>query len=158
MKLLKLAKKWRKQASMNGDNIIISLPIFRSNSGRARLLLKGHFAVYTVEDQKRFMVPMCCLEDQVFRQLLEMSEEEFGLPGNGPIRLPCDGLFMEGLVSWIKRREAADRDLIRKALIIASCVGNGGRFEVSCPSPLVTSGDYRRREPTGGQQFMVSSY
>ncbi|XP_031127761.1 auxin-responsive protein SAUR67-like [Ipomoea triloba] len=49
---------------------------------------KGHFAIYTA-DQKR--------------QLLNFSEEEFGLPSNGPITLPCDAVFMNYIISLLSR-------------------------------------------------------
>lgn len=62
---------------------------------------KGHFVVYT-SDGKRFTFPILYLSNQMFQQLLRMSEEEFGLPSNGPITLPCDAAFMEYAVALIK--------------------------------------------------------
>ncbi|KAI5592504.1 hypothetical protein BDE02_04G155600 [Populus trichocarpa] len=35
----------------------------------------------------------------IVRGLLAMSEEEFGPPGDGPITLPCNAVFMEHVVS-----------------------------------------------------------
>ncbi|MCD9559575.1 hypothetical protein HAX54_017625 [Datura stramonium] len=53
---------------------------------------KGHFVVYTT-DQARFSIPLAYLLNEIIRQLLNMSEEEFGLPSGGPITLPCDKLM-----------------------------------------------------------------
>ncbi|KAJ0960303.1 hypothetical protein J5N97_001874 [Dioscorea zingiberensis] len=55
---------------------------------------KGHFFVYTSEG-KRFMVPLAYLDNNIFKELLKISEEEFGIPGDGPITLPCDAASME---------------------------------------------------------------
>ena len=45
-----------------------------------------------------------------------MSEEEFGLPGNGPITLPCDAVFMEYALSLIQG--CVDRHL-QEALVMS---------------------------------------
>lgn len=63
---------------------------------------KGNFAVYTA-DGSRFAVSLAYLENPIFIELLKMSEEEYGLQGNGPITLPCDGVFMDFLVSLVER-------------------------------------------------------
>ncbi|KAG5611774.1 hypothetical protein H5410_023055 [Solanum commersonii] len=81
---------------------------------------KGHFVVYTA-DQAHFVVPLAYLENEVIRQLLSMSEEEFGLPRGGPITLPCDSVFMSYIISLIKKGVAAG-DLHRAVLLsIPSC-------------------------------------
>ncbi|CAN0878785.1 Auxin-responsive protein SAUR66 [Linum grandiflorum] len=144
MKLIKMAKKWRNQVATKKKNMIPTLPQLLTS----RSFSKGHFAVYTMEDQKRFMVPICCLDSQAFRELLEISEEEFGPPGSGPIRLPCDGPSVECLVSLI-RRAADDGDLF-KAVI--TCVYNGRRIASSC-SPL----DYSLERSNSSQQRLVIS-
>ncbi|KAJ8629263.1 hypothetical protein MRB53_022586 [Persea americana] len=63
---------------------------------------KGNFAVYTA-DGRRFAVPLAYLENPIFIELLKMSEEEFGLSGNAQITLPCDGVFMDYVVSLVQR-------------------------------------------------------
>ncbi|KAJ0960310.1 hypothetical protein J5N97_001881 [Dioscorea zingiberensis] len=55
---------------------------------------KGHFFIYSLEG-KRFMVPLAYLDNDIFKELLKTSEEEFGLPSDGPITMPCDAVFME---------------------------------------------------------------
>ncbi|XP_020254780.1 auxin-responsive protein SAUR68-like [Asparagus officinalis] len=74
---------------------------------------KGHFIVYT-SDAKRFMIPLSYLESSIFVELFKMSEDEFGLPSDGPITLPCDAVFMEFALSLLRRRgsKAMDRVLL----------------------------------------------
>ncbi|XP_031285185.1 auxin-responsive protein SAUR68-like [Pistacia vera] len=64
------------------------------NSNKSSVAEKGHFVVYTT-DQKRFVFPLMYLNNDIFLELLKVSEEEFGLSSDGPITLPCDA------VSWI---------------------------------------------------------
>ncbi|XP_056698680.1 auxin-responsive protein SAUR68-like [Spinacia oleracea] len=81
-KLIKLTRKWQKEAEPKRRRVAYSVAE------------KGHFVVYT-SDGKRFMVPLSYLKSQVFRELFRMAEEEFGVPTDGPITLPCDSIFME---------------------------------------------------------------
>ncbi|KAK9690650.1 hypothetical protein RND81_09G143500 [Saponaria officinalis] len=78
-KLIRLAGKWQKLTKTS------------------RVAEKGHFVVYTT-DQKRFVIPLSFLKTEVFRELFRMAEDEFGVPSDGPITLPCDSLFMEYVV------------------------------------------------------------
>lgn len=71
--------------------------------------------VYT-NDQKRFVVPLAYLQHEIIRQLLHMSEEEFGLPSDGPITLPCDALVMHYIISLIEKGVAAD---LQNALLVS---------------------------------------
>lgn len=59
---------------------------------------KGHFVVYTA-DQRGFMIPLLCLNTQIFRELLKLSEDEFGLPRDRPLTLSCDAIILEFLLS-----------------------------------------------------------
>ncbi|XP_019157548.1 PREDICTED: auxin-responsive protein SAUR68-like [Ipomoea nil] len=69
---------------------------------------KGHFAIYTA-DQKRVVIPLSYLENDIGRvwanyQLsVNLSQEEFGLPCNGPITLPCDAAFLDYIISLLSR-------------------------------------------------------
>ena len=56
------------------------------------------------------------LNNDIFRELLRMTEEEYGLPKNGPIMLPCDAVFMEYAVSLIRKHAAKD---LEKALLVS---------------------------------------
>ncbi|KAI9181967.1 hypothetical protein LWI28_020596 [Acer negundo] len=107
-KLIKLARKWQRVAALRRKTI--SLP-----SAAAPVADKGHFVVYTA-DQRRFVLPLSYLSNQIFQELLRMSEEEFGLPVNGPITLPCDAVFIEYAVSLIQG--CVDRHL-QEALVMS---------------------------------------
>ena len=114
-KLIKLAKKWQRVAIMRRKRI--SSPALNKNDEACTSYVanKGHFVVYTA-DQRRFIFPLRYLDNPVIKELLEISEEEFGLPSDGPIRLPCDAIFMQQIVSMIQG--IADRKL-EKALLMS---------------------------------------
>ncbi|KAH0683215.1 hypothetical protein KY290_021804 [Solanum tuberosum] len=122
-KLIKMARKWQKFAAMQRKRI--SFPrngsdVDSCSASSSYIVQKGHFVIYTA-DQVRLVVPLAYLENEVIRQLLSMSEEEFGLPSGGPITLPCDSAFMSYIISLIKRGVAAG-DLHRAVLLsIPSC-------------------------------------
>ncbi|KAK6946514.1 Small auxin-up RNA [Dillenia turbinata] len=94
-RLIELARKWQKRAASAGKRI--SLPrrnvIDADDSSTSSEACKGHFVVYT-NDQRRFVIPLLYLNNHVFIELLRMSEEEFGLPSDGPITLPCDAAYI----------------------------------------------------------------
>ncbi|GFY95815.1 SAUR-like auxin-responsive protein family [Actinidia rufa] len=74
---------------------------------------KGHYVVYTA-GQRRFMIPLVYLNNEIVRELFKLSEEEFGLPSDGPITLPCDSVFMEYVILLIQRGVAIN---LEKALL-----------------------------------------
>ncbi|KAK4721956.1 hypothetical protein R3W88_012189 [Solanum pinnatisectum] len=122
-KLIKMARKWQKFASMQRKRIS-----FPRNDGDAdrystssfSIVDKGYFVIYTT-DQARFVVPLAYLENEVIRQLLSMSEEEFGLPSDGPITFPCDSAFMSYIISLIEK-SVTSGDLHKALLLsIPSC-------------------------------------
>ncbi|CAF1928725.1 unnamed protein product, partial [Brassica oleracea] len=45
------------------------------------------------------------VDNSVFQVLLKISEEEFGLPTEGPITLPFDSVFLEYLIKLISEEE-----------------------------------------------------
>ncbi|KAH0714047.1 hypothetical protein KY290_006913 [Solanum tuberosum] len=122
-KLINMAKRWQKFAAKQRKRI--SFPRNRSeadscSTSSSSRVEKGHFVVYTA-DQARFVIPLAYLENETIAQLLNMSEEEFGLPSGGPITLPCDSGFMNYIISLIKKGVAAG-DLQRALLLsIPSC-------------------------------------
>ncbi|KAH7692291.1 Small auxin-up RNA protein [Dioscorea alata] len=79
---------------------------------------KGHFFVYTSEG-KGFMVPLAYLTNNIFKELLKISKEEFGLPGDGPISLPCDAASMEYMLSMLRRgvSQEVERELLSSIFI-----------------------------------------
>ncbi|CAA6663261.1 unnamed protein product [Spirodela intermedia] len=86
-RLLQMARKWHRIA-VAGDE---GSP--RPNRPSSSAPSKGSFVVYS-RDGGRFVVPLAYLNTFIFRELLEMSEEEFGLPSDGPIVMPCDAAVM----------------------------------------------------------------
>ncbi|XP_069147641.1 auxin-responsive protein SAUR68-like [Solanum lycopersicum] len=82
-KLINMAKRWQNFAAKQRKRIS-----FPRNGSEA----KG----YT--DQARFVLPLTYLENEAVAQLLNMSEEEFGLPSGGHITLPCDLGFMNYII------------------------------------------------------------
>ncbi|XP_034681889.1 auxin-responsive protein SAUR67-like [Vitis riparia] len=116
-KLNKMARKWQRIAALGRKRISSS----RTNNNEdeksciTSVENEGHFVVYTA-DQRRFMIPLVFLSNNIFRELFRMSEEEFGLPSNGPITLPYDSVFMEYIIPLIQRGMAKD---IEKALLFS---------------------------------------
>ncbi|KAL3351796.1 hypothetical protein AABB24_020065 [Solanum stoloniferum] len=109
-KLIKMARRWQKFAAKQRKRAD------SCNTSSSSIVEKGHFVSYTI-DQRRYAFPLTYLENEVVRQLLNMFEEEFGLPSGGPITVPCDSAFMDYIVSLIKKGVAA-RDL-QKALLLS---------------------------------------
>ncbi|KAF8410333.1 hypothetical protein HHK36_002860 [Tetracentron sinense] len=120
-RLIQMARKWQKVAAVGKKRILPS----RNNGNvdaddRNKLVAdKGHFVVYTT-DRRRFVIPLEYLNKDIFIELLKMSEEEFGLPSDGPITLPCDALLMEYIVSLVQRRVSKD---LEKGLLISIATG-----------------------------------
>nr|GMD03839.1 auxin-responsive protein SAUR68-like [Ipomoea batatas] len=103
-KLINMAKKWQKFVIIRRKRI--SFPKQNEEEvdscSTSSAVNKGHFVIYTA-DQKRFVIPLSFLDNKIIRQLLEMSEEEFGLPSDGPITLPCDAVLMKYIISLLSR-------------------------------------------------------
>ena len=134
-KLIKMARKWQKFAAMQRKRI--SFPR-NGSTFSSPIVEKGHFVVYTV-DQVRFVIPLAYLENEVIRQLLNMSEEEFGIPCGGPITLPCDSAFMDYIISLISRGVTAGD--LHKALLL------------SIPSSCCSASSLHQE--SGNQQLLV---
>ncbi|KAK6240682.1 hypothetical protein SCA6_006071 [Theobroma cacao] len=123
-KLIEMARKWQRVAALGRKRI--SLPranrvanVNNSSDFSSEVAGKGHFVVYTA-DERRFVFPIAYLNNYIIQELFKMSEEEFGLPSDGPITLPCDAAFMEYAVSLIQRR--VDRDTQQSLLLsMGSC-------------------------------------
>ncbi|KAF8032323.1 hypothetical protein BT93_D1287 [Corymbia citriodora subsp. variegata] len=109
--LVKIARKWQRVAAMRRKRI--SFP--RVDGDEEVLAHRGHFVLYSI-DRKRFVFPIRFLNNCVFRELFKLAEEEFGLPSNGPITLPCDAMFINYAVSMIQRHANVE---IEKALLMS---------------------------------------
>jgi hypothetical protein len=132
VKLIKMARKWQSLAALKRKRISLQRNhsnASTSSSNMPTVADKGHFVVYTA-DQRRFMFPISYLNNNIVRKLLVMSEEEFGLPGDGPITLPCDAVFMEYVCSLIQGR--VDKE-IEKAMLM-SVISSRSCSLSSCPS------------------------
>ncbi|XP_074314612.1 auxin-responsive protein SAUR66-like [Silene latifolia] len=104
-----MAKKWQRMAVASRKRVSWPRPVTD----------EGHFVVYTT-DGKRFMIPLTYLKMDIFRELLRLAEEEFGIGASGPITLPCDSSLMEYIISMIQKHVAKD---LENALIasLSSC-------------------------------------
>ncbi|CAA6663260.1 unnamed protein product [Spirodela intermedia] len=126
-RLLQMARKWhrmavagrRRIASPKSDDRAPAEP--SSSQSAAAVPSKGTFVVYS-RDGGRFVVPLAYLNTPVFRELLKISEEEFGLPNDGPIVMPCEAALMEQVVSTLRRRapREAEKEII-SAIASARC-------------------------------------
>ncbi|KAH7692259.1 Small auxin-up RNA protein [Dioscorea alata] len=96
---------------------------------------KGHFNVYSSEG-KRFMVPLAYLDNTIFKELLRISEEEFGLPCNGPITLPCDAASMEYVLSLLTRGVSKEMEMALLNSIFSSCQSTCSMLVVEKPQQL----------------------
>ncbi|KAK4405385.1 Auxin-responsive protein SAUR64 [Sesamum angolense] len=118
-KLIKMARKWQRVAALGRKRISFPRKVeevgISDQSDSLELAEKGHFVVYTT-DKVRFAFPIAYLNSLIFRELFRFSEEEFGLPGNGPITLPCDSQFMVYVNSLMQKKAAKD---VEKALILS---------------------------------------
>ncbi|CAF2044850.1 auxin-responsive protein SAUR64 [Brassica rapa] len=106
-KLLKMAKKWQQRAALHRKRISFQRSSTSTSSSTA--VEKGCFVVYTA-DKTRFAFPLSYLSNSIFREILKISEEEFGLPSDGPITLPFDSVFLEYLIKMIELRMDGDTE------------------------------------------------
>ncbi|XP_052193873.1 auxin-responsive protein SAUR68-like [Diospyros lotus] len=115
-----MARRWKRLAAMSRKRITFPRTASRS-SCNSSTVDEGHFVVYTA-DQRRFVIPLAYLRNAIFRELLRMAEEEYGLPSHKPITLPYDSVFMEYAVS-LMRRQAAGGEHLEKAVIMTITTG-----------------------------------
>ncbi|XP_039138311.1 auxin-responsive protein SAUR68-like [Dioscorea cayenensis subsp. rotundata] len=126
-----MARKWLKMAAMARK---ISSPRADDHAdfsacSTSSIAEKGHFNVYTLEG-KRFMIPLAYLNNVVFKELLKISEEEFGLPGDGPITLPCDAIAMEYVLSMLSRGVSQEVEKALLSSIFITCPSTCSTFSV----------------------------
>ncbi|XP_052484934.1 auxin-responsive protein SAUR61-like [Gossypium raimondii] len=102
-----MERKWKKLSVIGRRRITSSL------------VDNGHFVIYTI-DQKRFVIPLAYLRNNIFMELLKMSEEEFGLPSDGPIIFPCDSVAMNYIVSLLRRSLSKVSTITTRKLIVVA--------------------------------------
>ncbi|XP_057993036.1 auxin-responsive protein SAUR68-like [Hevea brasiliensis] len=118
-----MARRW--QSIVSKQRKILSFPRTNgegsaSSSKASSVPSKGLFVVYC-SDQKHFAIPLTYLYSDIFQELFKMSEEDFGLPSEGPIIMPCDSIIMQYILSIIKTGLAKE---LKKALLNSkSCIG-----------------------------------
>ncbi|XP_065872309.1 auxin-responsive protein SAUR68-like [Euphorbia lathyris] len=109
-KLLKLAKKWQKLAAIRRKRLTMPPTVettHTSSCSTSTKAEKGCFVVYSA-DQKRFLLPLEYLNNEIIIHLFHLAEEEFGLPSNGPLTLPCQSELLEFAIALIKQRVTKD--------------------------------------------------
>ncbi|WCJ18910.1 SAUR-like auxin-responsive protein family [Euphorbia peplus] len=86
-KLIKLARKWQKLAALKRRRITFESHTTATTDTRSCSTFakpeKGYFSVYS-SDKKRFLLPLEYLNSELIKELFDMAEDEFGLPGSGP--------------------------------------------------------------------------
>lgn len=107
-----LAKKWQRMAAALGSKRLTWAAAAADKEAdeccSSSTASKGHCAVYTA-DGARFEVPLACLGTAVFRELLDMSQEEFGFRSDDDrITLPCDAAVMEYAMCLFRRGASAE--------------------------------------------------
>ncbi|GAA0176398.1 hypothetical protein LIER_29400 [Lithospermum erythrorhizon] len=126
-KLVKMAKKWQKFAATQRRRILLPKDLrnmsedrFSSSAPTTSSTKADHgcFTVYS-SDQLRFKISLNYLNNEIFKELLQMSEEEFGLPSEGPIILPVDAKLLDYIIEMIQRGISGD---IQKALIMSVAI------------------------------------
>ena len=104
-KLVRMARKWQKVAALGGKRISlqrINRGVEADSCSTSTVADKGHFVVYSL-DRRRFVIPLAYLNNEIFKELFQMSEEDFGIQSAGPIILPRDSVFMDYVISFIQR-------------------------------------------------------
>ncbi|GAA0168623.1 hypothetical protein Leryth_010656 [Lithospermum erythrorhizon] len=104
---------------------------------RIRRKNQGHFVVYTKEG-KRHTLPLKYLNHPIFRVLLEMAEEEYGLTVDGPLRVPCDKHFFDYIISIIAKDPPQD---VENALLSAITCRGGASSALSVFDPSSSHND-----------------
>ncbi|XP_030523135.1 auxin-responsive protein SAUR68-like [Rhodamnia argentea] len=138
-KLIQMARKWQKMATIGRRRITFPRTNSKSSSANAKgssAAQKGRFVVYTT-DERRFAIPLSYLSNNIVRELFRVSEEEFGIPRDGPITLPIDALSMEYVISLISRGLVKDQEnALLMSLTRGSC-SSSSAFDQALESPQI---------------------
>ncbi|GKV23933.1 hypothetical protein SLEP1_g33605 [Rubroshorea leprosula] len=104
-KLFKIARNWQKLATIKRKRIV--LPTLQTD--------KGHFVINTT-NQKRFVIPLEYPGNSTFSELLKITEEQFGFPGDGPTTSPCESEVMDYIILLIAHGVSKD---LEKVLLVS---------------------------------------
>ncbi|XP_004503541.2 protein SMALL AUXIN UP-REGULATED RNA 51-like [Cicer arietinum] len=77
----------------------------------------GFLFVYVGPERQRFAMPARFINFPVFASLLDVTEEEFGLRGNGGLVLPCHVDFFTEIVKRLHKNEHKYRKLSLEAFV-----------------------------------------
>ncbi|KAK4360020.1 hypothetical protein RND71_022257 [Anisodus tanguticus] len=83
-KLIKMTRRWQKFAAKQRKRISFprnGINTYSCSTSSSSVVEKGHFV------SKALHYSLAYLENEIIRELLNISEEEFGLPSGGPITL-----------------------------------------------------------------------
>ncbi|KAG0477823.1 hypothetical protein HPP92_012542 [Vanilla planifolia] len=100
-RLIQMARTWKTMAVSGRKRIL-------STTG-SMVASRGHIFIYSM-DGRRFMITLADLTRSLLVVLFKMSEEEFGLPTDGPITLPFDGSSMEYILSLLRHQVPMDAE------------------------------------------------
>ncbi|KAF7841688.1 auxin-responsive protein SAUR64-like [Senna tora] len=78
---------------------------------------KGHFVIYS-SDERRFVLPLLYLNKKIFREMLKLAEDEFGLSANVPLTLPFDATVIEYVIT-LTQHNVVDTKQLQDALLIS---------------------------------------
>ncbi|XP_058100070.1 auxin-responsive protein SAUR67-like [Magnolia sinica] len=142
-RLVAIARKWQKLAAIGKKRISMSRSDFTADWEACNKSTpnKGHFIIYTA-DGRRFAIPLVYHNSPIFQELFKMSEEEYGLPCNGPIKMPFHAVFMDYIVSLLQIKMPKD---VEKALLMS--IANGQCSTQSC-----------LHQPHTNQSLLVHAY
>ncbi|KAM0839115.1 hypothetical protein ACQ4PT_030119 [Festuca glaucescens] len=106
-RIAQLATKWQRVAALTRKRLTRTTTTAAEGCSTA-VAVKGHCIMYTT-DGRRFEVPLAYLSTVVFSGLLRMSQEVFGFASREDrIKLPCDAVVMEYVMSLLRRSASAE--------------------------------------------------
>lgn len=110
-KIIQMAKKWQNQTTIQRKPIqwrkTQETKTNKSYNSIWTKAEKGHFVVYSI-DNRRFVLPLVYLENNIFRELFKLAEEEFGLSNKMPLMFPCDATVLKYIITLVQRNVAKD--------------------------------------------------
>ncbi|XP_037438300.1 auxin-responsive protein SAUR36-like [Triticum dicoccoides] len=107
-RIAQLAKKWQRVAYLSRKQLTMTATKEAEGCSMA-VAGKSHCVMYTTDDERRFEVPLAYLGTMIFRELIHMSQEEFGLvSGDGRMMLPCDATATEYIMSLLGRNASVE--------------------------------------------------
>ncbi|KAL5984127.1 hypothetical protein ACLOJK_018235 [Asimina triloba] len=112
-RLAVISRRWQKLAAIGRRRISMSKP--NVEPCKKSTPSKGHFIVYTT-DGRRFAIPLVYHNSPIVQELFKLSEDEYGLPSDGPITIPCEAAFMQYVISFLQRSMSED---IERALLLS---------------------------------------